>query len=596
MNTYINYLLEANLCLLLCYGAYLLLLKNETNFTFKRLYLGFTVLASLLFPLFTIGIGNSSIPTIGQMMPAYILPEIVVGGGEKVEVITTPFFNVWKVVFQIYLLGLIVFTGKTIYQFIRLSLIIRKSKLMVASDGYSIYETNKTIPTFSFFKWIIIGEADNLSDIDKRQIISHEIQHIKNYHSIDILMVELARILFWFNPLVYPLKRNISDIHEYQADEKTVRDLDIQEYCSLLARITLQSAGISLANHFNKSLTVKRIEMMKTMKRKMKKWKIGAVAVVATGLFFTIACQDQIGAELNEMAQESTMALDVPDVVQQRLNEVKDADPDHEYLLIETTNLDGTKKDLDEIIKENGAHGLPWSLELIQEDIDGEEREFIIVGLRESGDELAEMTKQEGEIFTIVEDMAEPVEGFEELYAYIAQNILYPTEARENKISGRVFVEFIVEKDGSISNVQTKKGIGYGCDEEAERVVSSFNSWKPAKQRGQEVRQRMILPISFQMGNGEVNNHIIVDKANHVSVSEMKIEANSERIGNGMVKVTGRLYDGEGSPIKGAAVIIEGTTEGTVSDADGNFSIEKGMDQKLVFSHVSYGNKTVVLE
>jgi periplasmic protein TonB len=101
------------------------------------------------------------------------------------------------------------------------------------------------------------------------------------------------------------------------------------------------------------------------------------------------------------------------------------------------------------------------------------------------------------QIFIVVEDTAVPIGGLPAFYAYVRDHLKYPAPAKRMDIEGKVFVQFIVEKDGSITDVQTAKGIGAGCDEEAVRVVSSSPKWKPAKQRGKAVRQRMVLPITF---------------------------------------------------------------------------------------------------
>jgi protein TonB len=103
------------------------------------------------------------------------------------------------------------------------------------------------------------------------------------------------------------------------------------------------------------------------------------------------------------------------------------------------------------------------------------------------------------EIFTIVEEHPAPSGGMEAFYQFVAENMQYPAQARRMGIEGRVFVQFVVEKDGSLSDIQTVKGIGGGCDEEAERVISAAPHWKPGKQRGRPVRVRMILPIVFKL-------------------------------------------------------------------------------------------------
>lgn len=100
-------------------------------------------------------------------------------------------------------------------------------------------------------------------------------------------------------------------------------------------------------------------------------------------------------------------------------------------------------------------------------------------------------------LFTIVEESAFPVGGINAFNAFVSQNIVYPNQARRMGIGGRVFVEFVVEKDGSITNVRALKGIGAGCDEEAVRVVAMAPKWNAGKQRGKAVRQKMVLPIIF---------------------------------------------------------------------------------------------------
>ena len=104
------------------------------------------------------------------------------------------------------------------------------------------------------------------------------------------------------------------------------------------------------------------------------------------------------------------------------------------------------------------------------------------------------------EIFTIVEDQPSPKGGMSAFYEYIGKKLKYPAQARRMGIEGKVYVEFVVDKDGSITNVRAMKGIGAGCDEEAIRVIQASPKWKPGKQRGRPVKVRMILPITFKLG------------------------------------------------------------------------------------------------
>ena len=104
------------------------------------------------------------------------------------------------------------------------------------------------------------------------------------------------------------------------------------------------------------------------------------------------------------------------------------------------------------------------------------------------------------EIFTIVEDQPQYPGGMSAFYQFVFKNLKYPSQARRMGIEGRVFVQFVVDKDGTIKDVVAVKGIGAGCDEEAVRVIKGSPKWKAGKQRGKPVKVRMILPITFKLG------------------------------------------------------------------------------------------------
>lgn len=103
------------------------------------------------------------------------------------------------------------------------------------------------------------------------------------------------------------------------------------------------------------------------------------------------------------------------------------------------------------------------------------------------------------EIFDIVEDQPSPPGGMGAFYKFVGKSMKYPNQARRMGIEGRVFVQFVVDKDGTLTDIKAVKGIGAGCDEEAVRVLKSAPKWKPGKQRGRPVKVRMILPITFKL-------------------------------------------------------------------------------------------------
>ena len=110
-----------------------------------------------------------------------------------------------------------------------------------------------------------------------------------------------------------------------------------------------------------------------------------------------------------------------------------------------------------------------------------------------------EEEEEDVQIFTVVENDPEFPGGMEALYKYLAQNIKYPQLARDNNITGKVYVTFVVERDGSIANPRVLRDIGGGCGAEAIRVVKSMPKWTPGKQRGKAVRVQFNLPVNFQL-------------------------------------------------------------------------------------------------
>ena len=110
-----------------------------------------------------------------------------------------------------------------------------------------------------------------------------------------------------------------------------------------------------------------------------------------------------------------------------------------------------------------------------------------------------EESAEEAQIFMVVESMPEYPGGEAALYKYLAENIKYPQMAKESGIQGRVFVTFVVERNGSVTDVRVLRGIGGGCDEEAIRVVQSMPQWTPGKQRGKSVRVQYNLPVKFTL-------------------------------------------------------------------------------------------------
>ena len=103
------------------------------------------------------------------------------------------------------------------------------------------------------------------------------------------------------------------------------------------------------------------------------------------------------------------------------------------------------------------------------------------------------------EIFVIVEESPVPIGGMRAFYQYVNDNVKYPVQALAMNIEGKVFIQFVVGKDGYLTDITVIRGIGGGCDEEAIRIVKGAPGWKPGKQRGKPVKVKMVLPITFKI-------------------------------------------------------------------------------------------------
>ncbi len=395
----IIYFIEANIGLILLYLVYRLLLEHETQFSFLRPFLLVGIIGSLLIPL--VKITNENL--VSGMI---LLPEITVGFINQMQLKPSTSFDLMETLTLFYFSGIFIFSSQFIFKLIKLIFFLMRSKYTI-KNGLKVIEISKGFATFSFFNYVIIGNADSLGSFEKDQIILHESTHLKLLHTLDLFLLEFLKIIFWFNPIVYTLSNKLIAIHEFQADEVSVRNYDSNQYCSLLAKVALMSADIPLANHFSNSLTLKRITMMKTKKTKIKMWKLLAMLPALTLFVLTSTAQDISKTKSKVNAQETPL--------------------------------------------------------------------------------------------TTVEQMPEFIGGMDAMFTYLSKELKYPENAVKDKTEGKVFIEFIVEKDGTITDQKVLKGVTAEMNSEALRVVSAFPKWKPGKNKGVDVPVKMVLPINFKL-------------------------------------------------------------------------------------------------
>ena len=518
----LNYFIEANAGLILILACYFAFLRRETNFKFVRIFLLAGIFASLIFPLIHVETGQDSSPlSIGQVIPSYWLPEVVIGA--DATDVSEPSFQFWKYTTVIYTVLLVTFSLVVIFQLLHLFRLIRRAQTYRLEKLY-IAESAEDKPTFSFFNFIFIGKANALTDEEKQQIIRHESVHAKQWHSFDILLVNVLKIFFWFNPFISTYKKIFIQLHEFEADARAVENADVNKYCSLLAKVALQSADFTLANHFNNSLTVKRIEMMRTLKSNIKRWKLVALALMLPLVFFFVACQDQVGADIMEITKNSTHALMIPKPVQARFDYLKAEHPEKNYVVLELNETASQKiQDLE------SQYGLPKTIEVFgaegtahlpsikgestglvvfehNEDSKSKKRNqpaFAIVEFNDQASKLADQAAGQEKIYTVVEQQPEFPGGYTAMMDFIRENMRYPADARQQGIEGTVYVSFIVQSDGTVTDEKIIRGIGASADAEAKRVLEISPNWIPGKQSGEPVSVRFVLPIKFNLNKTE---------------------------------------------------------------------------------------------
>ena len=189
------------------------------------------------------------------------------------------------------------------------------------------------------------------------------------------------------------------------------------------------------------------------------------------------------------------------------------------------------------------------------------------------------------EIFTIVEKTPEFKGGVDAFYNYMRKEIRYPKDARQKGLEGRVDVQFVIGKDGSLTDIQVVNGIGESCDIEAARVLKNAPSFTPGMQNGKPVRVRMAVPILFKLDKSDATNPkgiVVIEKLQPIN-AKFTVSANYN---NG--EWSGSVSDEEGEGLPGVNIIVEGTTTGTVSNLDGTFALKADKSKDLVLSFVGY--------
>lgn len=261
-NTIIAYLIKVSVALTLFYGLYIFCLKKDTFLKLRRCYLLFAIFFSVLFPLFTIEIPPTEDAT---QIPTYWLSDIELGD-QPIDSNVEEALSVWAI-------GLVFLVVVSCFWALRLLIqLFSVLKLRIGNESEKLTEfrivkikDTKASP-FSFFHWIFINTETNSSS-ELAEIIAHEQVHVRQYHSIDVILSEVLCICFWWNPFAWLLKREIKINLEYLADRGVLNSgFDSKKYQYALLQVSNKNTGIPLINNFNVSQLKKRITMMNKKK------------------------------------------------------------------------------------------------------------------------------------------------------------------------------------------------------------------------------------------------------------------------------------------------------------------------------------------
>ncbi|HEY3429068.1 MAG TPA: M56 family metallopeptidase, partial [Cyclobacteriaceae bacterium] len=510
MKEMINYIIEANVALLLFLTIYWLFLRKETNFRFLRFFMLIAIFVSALLPFIHLNRSeDAAILTIKQVIPEYWLPEIVIGGeaGKPQQAYTNAAYDIWQFAGWVYITGMVIFFLWLTMQLGYILIMLRNASVYTI-DAFKIIETSEDKPSFSFFNLIYIGRSHELTSAEKEQIIRHEQVHAHELHSLDILIVTILGIVFWFNPFIRTYKKIFIQLHEFEADARAVESSDVNMYCSLLARVALQS-HFPIASHFNESLTVKRIEMMRTIKRKIENWKLVAVTASIAFCFVVIACQDQIIEEVSNSTIAQTS--DYPDDVKTHMNAYLKDHPNAKL-----TYMEGEAKEMDRFTSTEQVSSRVIYNYAYKKNQGLEKKGVLLTDVVEE----AETLTTDDKVFLVVEKAPEYPGGFDALKGFISKNLKYPTEDASKGVTGTVFVSFVIIETGAVTDVTLIKGVSATIDAEALRIVKMFPNWTPGEQNGTKVKTRYVVPIRF----GQPTSRETVEEVEIPNKYRMKVD------------------------------------------------------------------------
>ena len=470
----IVYSLKVSVFLIAFYLMFKSLMSRETLHRANRYLILGSIGLSFVLPLWhiTLNAEPGHAVTAAELSQSVVwLEEVIVGGGASHS------FD-WRVLAVVaFYAGIGVCLLRMIISIIGVLRVISHGERQTLPDGTVLVITDDEQAPFSWVKYIIINRKDH--DENLQEILTHEQAHIRCRHSIDVLVCDVFCCLQWFNPAMWLLRRELCAVHEYEAD-KAVLDsgINAKQYQILLIKKAAGGKWYSIANSFNHSKLKYRITMMS--RKKSSGWTMAkALYVLPIAAFAAIAFANCSKTE-GESKKNLTNLL-----------------TDEQYQqLIDVARENGIQSGEIPFVNENGElktlylHPDGTLTQVIKKD---EPKKDEVIGDYKA---LANFSK---DIFLVVEEMPEFPGGDLEMRKFIVMNVQYPEEAKEEKISGKVFVQFVVNEEGNVENVGIARSVDPFLDKAAMDAVKSMPQWKPGKQRGKNVKVGFVVPINFQI-------------------------------------------------------------------------------------------------
>ncbi|WP_195205123.1 M56 family metallopeptidase [Phocaeicola plebeius] len=525
MGTFLVYILKSAVCLAMFYLFYRLLLSKETFHRFNRMALLGVMLLSCLLPLVKVTVEQAS-PVNAQVMSMEDLLLMYQWNSEAVVEEGSRPFHWQEGLVLVYFVGLFFVIVRHLWSLGRMLYLIRHSRCERLDNGIRSVVHRRKLAPFSWMRYIVISETDLKES--GHHILVHEMAHIHHRHSWDLLLTEACAWLQWFNPAIWLLKQELQNIHEYEADEEVLRQgINAKEYQMLLIKKAVGARLYSIANSFNHSSLKKRITMM--IRKKSNPWARAKYLYVLPLAAVTVAAfaRPEISKPLDEISSvkvndlsavlETYADKNVSNPAEKTKLKMKVVDEEGKPIIAATVLVANTTNGT--LTDENGNFTLEvGSDQSIQVAYIGMSTVTMSVkDCLKKADQTIVLTESDtkkyvkvvasapqtvvsdDQTFSVVEQMPEYPGGMRAGLEFMARNLRYPTKAREAGKQGRVIVQFVVRKDGSLSDFKVLCPVDPWLDAEAIRVISTMPKWKPGMQDGKPVSVKFTLPVTFML-------------------------------------------------------------------------------------------------